>query len=264
MKIGFFDSGLGGLTILKAVAKALPQYDYMYYGDTANVPYGDKSEEEIFALTKQAVEYLFDHDCVLVIAACNTVSVSTVRKLQDGLVRERYSDRKILGVVVPTVEVVCEAGLPDRSTVVLLGTTRTVHSGKYPEECDKRTAALTIMPIAMPELVPLIESGHKDEAVSLAIQAIDTVGEKAGVILGCTHYTLLLTRLREYYGATPVFFSQDEIIPPKVVDYLERHEEIEKRLTRGYTRNIFLTDIDTRYDSVIAELLGGSFIGEEV
>lgn len=262
MKIGFFDSGLGGLTILKAVAKALPQYDYVYYGDTANVPYGDKSEEEIFLLTKRAVEYLFDHDCVLVIAACNTVSVSTVRKLQDGLVREEYSDRKILGVVVPTVEVVCEAGLPAGSSVVLLATTRTVQSGKYPEECDKRTPALTVVPIAMPELVPLIESGQSDEASQRAIEAINAAGDMAGVILGCTHYTLLLTKLREYYGTTPVFFSQDEIIPAKVADYLARHEEITERLTQGYTRSIYLTDTDTRYDSVIAELLGGSFIGE--
>jgi glutamate racemase len=108
MKIGFFDSGLGGLTILKAVVKELPQYDYVYYGDTLHLPYGDKTEEEIFTLTKTGIEYLFEKGCVLVIVACNTASAETLRKLQDSWLLETYPDRKVLGVIVPTLERVLE------------------------------------------------------------------------------------------------------------------------------------------------------------
>ena len=108
MKIGFFDSGLGGLTILKAVTQALPSYDYEYFGDTAHVPYGNKSEEEIYELTKAGVEHLFEQECALVIIACNTASAETLRKLQDTFLKEEYPDRNILGVIIPMVEEVLE------------------------------------------------------------------------------------------------------------------------------------------------------------
>ena len=128
MNIGFFDSGLGGLLILKAVARALPQYDYIYFGDTANLPYGDKTETEVYELTKAAIEELFNRDCLLVIVACNTASAESIRRIQDTYLKEEYHDRRILGVIVPTVEEVIEKGF---KRAILLATTRTVESGKY-------------------------------------------------------------------------------------------------------------------------------------
>lgn len=260
MKIGFFDSGLGGLTILKTVAKELPQYDYLYYGDTANLPYGDKTEAEIFNLTKAGIETLFQANCALVIIACNTASAETLRKLQDDFLTKHYPDRRILGVIIPTIEEVLDSGA--RRTL-LLATKRTVESGKYPMELEKHNAKdVTLYGVPMPGLVPLIESGKNDEAQKLAKEAIDAgegrVGEVDTVVLGCTHYTKLKEGLRAHYGSRIRFISQDELIPKKLTNYLARHKEIETKLTKGGTRVIKLTENREDYAQVTAELLGGT------
>ncbi len=261
MKIGFFDSGLGGLIVLKAVARALPQYEYEFYGDTANLPYGDKTEEQIYELTKQGITHLFNRDCLLVIVACNTASAETLRKLQDGFIRESYPDRRVLGVIIPTVETVVEEGLKN---TLLIATKRTVDSGKYEREFEKLSNRPALYSIATPALVPLIELGEREAALTEAKNVIDTrAGEIDSVILGCTHYCLLKEELRKYFEPKNTkIISQDEIIPEKLSLYLHNHPEIEERLERGEKRNIFLTDSSSRYDAVIAELLGGSFIGD--
>lgn len=258
MKIGFFDSGLGGLTILKAVAKVLPEYDYVYYGDTAHLPYGDKSEKDIYELTKAGVEYLFLHDCAIVIIACNTASAETLRKLQDEYLKATYPDRTILGVIIPVVE---EVVASDISRALLLATKRTVSSGKYHFELGKLQHQTTkIEAEATPELVPLIESNKIEEAAEVAQKYIDPkVGEIDGVILGCTHYTTLKNNLREKYS-TLQFFSQDEIIPLKLSEYLEKHTLLQERLTRNGTRNIHLTEHREDYDRLTAQFLEGRFI----
>ena len=253
MKIGFFDSGLGGLIALKAVAKALPQYDYEFYGDTANLPYGDKSEEEIFALTKA---HLFSRDCLLVIVACNTASAETLRRLQDGFLKTEYPDHRVLGVIIPTVEELVNG---DIKHALLVGTKRTVASGKYERELAKLTSAPLITSRATPELVPLIELGEAEAALGSLVATVRGVGEVDAVILGCTHYSLLKDGLRAALPELKII-SQDEIIPTKLADYLERHEEIKSKLTVGSTRNVYLTDNSPRYDHVIRELLGGAFI----
>ena len=127
MTIGLFDSGLGGLTILRAVVKQLPQYDYVYYGDTANLPYGDKSEAEIYDLSVAAMDYLFGEGCALIIVACNTASAETLRKLQDEYLPKHYPERRILGVIIPTVETLIADGV---EAALLLATKRTVESQK--------------------------------------------------------------------------------------------------------------------------------------
>ena len=261
MKIGLFDSGLGGLTILKAIARELPWYDYEFYGDTANLPYGDRNEKEIYELTKKGVEYLFAKDCVLVIIACNTSSAETLRKLQDGFLQENYSDRKILGVIIPTIEAVVEQSL---NKVVLIGTNRTVNSKKYLYELAKYPRVPELVSVATPDLVPLIEAGEFETAFSNALEAIEQTGEKDGVILGCTHYTVLGPGLIKHFQSKSVaIFSQDKIIPTKLKSYLENHPEIEIKLTRGGQRNIHLTDNSSRYDVIIQELLGGAFIADK-
>lgn len=260
MKIGFFDSGLGGLTILKAVAKELPEFDYEFYGDTANIPYGDRSEEEILKLTTRGVEHLFERNCTLVIIACNTASAETARSLQNGYLKENYPERKILGMIIPTVEAVVEN---KHKKVLLLGTKRTIASNKYQVELDKYDDVLELIQVATPKLVPMIEEGNLTDAYLDALKVIAEQEGIEGVILGCTHYTLLTNKLREDEKMKNIcIYSQDEIIPTKLKLYLDRHPEIKTKLSRGGERNIHLTDNSSRYDGVIQELLGGSFIGD--
>ncbi len=260
MNIGFFDSGLGGLLILKAVAKALPQYDYIYYGDTANLPYGDKTEEEIYIHTKAAIEELFKRDCLLVIVACNTASAETLRRIQDTYLRVEHPDRRILGVIVPSIEEVVEKRY---ARTLLLATKRTVESHKYERELEKLTDT-TLVPIATPELVPLIESHRIDEAVALAIKVIEAQAREGdAVLLGCTHYTLLKDALRTHFADTLTFIAQDEVIPKKLVDYLDHHPEITSRLTGTGKRVIQLTEHRPDYDQLTAEFLGGAYLPDE-
>jgi glutamate racemase len=263
MKIGFFDSGLGGLMVLKAVAKQLPAYDYEYYGDTKNLPYGDRTEEEIYELTKAGVVHLFERDCVLVIIACNTASAETLRRLQDEFLPEQYPTRRILGVIIPVIEEVVNS---ERKRVLMFATQRTVSSGKYHLELGKRNEINTkIEAVATPELVPLLEAGNIAGANAIAQALIDERMEGGGVeglILGCTHYTLLAEKLREAYGDTLQIFSQTEIIPEKLEAYLMQHTEIESTLHKGGTRNVFLTEHRADYDKHISLLLEGQFLGD--
>jgi glutamate racemase len=262
MNIGFFDSGLGGLLILKAVAKALPQYDYIYYGDTANLPYGDKSEDEIYQYTKQAIEDLFKRDCLLVVVACNTASAETIRRLQDTYLKEEHPDRRILGVIVPTVEEVIDK---DIERAVLLATKRTVESTKYSRELAKLNPSLELISIATPELVPLIERHQVQEATELAVSVIDRVAREGDVVLlGCTHYILLKDALREHFKGAITFVSQDEVIPKKLSQYLLRHREITSRLSNTGKRHIHLTEHRPDYDRLTAEFLGGAYISEKI
>lgn len=259
MNIGFFDSGLGGLTVLRAVVKDLPQFDYVYFGDTANLPYGDKTEEEIYDLTKAGVTKLFKEDCLLVVVACNTASSESIRKLQDTFLKEEYPDRKILGVIVPTVE---EVILTGASSALLLATKRTVDSGKYEKELKSRgEKEINLRTLPMTKLVPLIESGNLEAAVSIATAAIETgVGESETVILGCTHYTLLKDQLREYFGDKIKIISQDEIIPKKLSEYLINHPEISSKLSDTGKRTIQLSEHRPDYDRLTATLLGGAYL----
>lgn len=271
MTIGLFDSGLGGLTILRAVARALPQHDYVYYGDTANLPYGDKSEAEIYDLSVAAMDYLFGEGSALNIIACNTASAETLRKLQDEYLPKHYPERRILGVIIPTVETLIA---DEVEAALLLATKRTVESHKYGRELEKRGSTLQLVSTATPELVPLIEAGKGDEAVQAAIARIDeqmaAEPSIAAVVLGCTHYTELAAGLRTHYGERLRFYSQDEIIPKKLAAYVAAHPELarvvaggEGVVVPGGRRSIHLTAHRPDYDRVIAQLLGGVFVSEE-
>jgi glutamate racemase len=260
MNIGFFDSGLGGLLILKAVAKALPQYDYVYYADTANLPYGDKTEGEIYEFTKSALKELFDRECLLVIVACNTASAETLRTLQDTYIREEYPDRKVLGVIVPTIETLAVLG---HSEPLLIATKRTVASGKYERELAKLNTTIALHSVATPELVPLIESHQMETAIDTASKVIGSeAGERGVVVLGCTHYVLLKDSLREQFPSL-TFISQDEVIPGKLSDYLSRHPEITSRLSSAGKREIVLSEHRPDYDRLTADFLGGVYIEDE-
>ncbi len=261
MKIGFFDSGLGGLLILQAVARALPQYDYEFYGDTAHVPYGDRTEEEIFQLTKAGVEHLFRRDCALVIVACNTASAETLRRLQDSLLVGEWEHRRLLGVIIPTIETIVDS---QYESVGLFATLRTVTSQKYDRELTERAPQVTLYSQALPELVPLIEAGRREEAeaqILTYIRALQTAGVHV-FVLGCTHYAVLKDGLRAALMGEGVIISQDEIIPKKLALYLGRHTELEHSLTRSHSRNIFLTAHKPEYDRIIGALMGGTILDE--
>jgi len=240
MKIGFFDSGLGGKLVMEATRSHLSDYSYCYYGDVAHLPYGDKTESEIYELTKVGVQYLFEQDCVLVVLACNTASAETLRRLQDEWLPEMYPDRRILGVIIPVVE---EVVISQCKRVLLLATSRTVSSGKYHLELGKRNVINTkIEAVATPELVPLIEANQLVEAVAAAQEHIDArMGEIDGVILGCTHYSLLAAKLRAVYPNLHIFAQTEEIIPEKLRQYLNQHPEIESQLTREGEVTEYLT-----------------------
>ena len=256
MKIGLFDSGLGGLTILRAVAQTLPTYDYLYFGDTAHLPYGDKSEEEVYRLTKQGVQTLFSHDCVLVIIACNTASAETLRRLQDTYLPHSYPKRRILGVIVPTIETLLESRT---SHALLLATERTVQSGKYERELAKRSTLLKLSKVATSPLVGFIEAGQYDEAVAYASETIVAALQQQPdidiCVLGCTHYTVLKTTLRQTFPQLQ-FVSQDEIIPTKLAWYLKRHPEIASQVHHTKVRDVILSEPTSSYDEIVAQLLG--------
>lgn len=250
MKIGFFDSGLGGIFILRAVRKLMPEYDYVFYGDTANLPYGNKREEEIYHLTKKGIEFLYQHNCALAVIACNTASAETLTKLQSEWRIQTYQDRTLLGVIEPVVQTVVTDWVG--KTVLLLATKRTVDSGEYDREFTKHKSTHRLSARAMPKLVPLIESGQIDAALQEAIQVVGENRETELLILGCTHYCVLKEGLRKAFPHLPVV-SPDEIIPTKLASYLERQHELENRLTKQGTLTLHFTAAAEHYRKLAGE-----------
>jgi len=246
MRIGVFDSGLGGLAIARAVIARLPQYDYLYLGDTKRVPYGGRSQETIHEFTSEALRYLFAADCQLVILACNTASAEALRKSQQEYLPVHYPDRRVLGVIIPTAEAVFETGSP--ATVGVLATEATVESDAYGRELRRLSAEVSVRHRAAPLLVPLIE--HDGERYLDAVLN-DYLADLAGVdalVLGCTHYAWLKDRVRARFPG-PVI-SPDEVVPEKLADYLARHPEIETKLGRGGDRQYHVTDACRSYGDV--------------
>ncbi|NQZ13477.1 MAG: glutamate racemase [Alphaproteobacteria bacterium] len=255
-KIGVFDSGLGGLYIARAVRNALPQYDYVYLGDTLNVPYGGRSMEAIYNLSRAAIQYLFEeHECDLVIIGCNTASVTALRKLQQEFLPENYPDRRILGVIVPTLESATELGA---TQIGLIATEYTVRSKIYDEEIVKITPRAQIYGQPTPLLVPLIENNgekYMDEVLGDYLEPLIEQGLDS-LILGCTHYISIKDKVRELTKHRVRVLSQDEIIPPKLKDYLMRHPEIETRLTKDGTFQCYATDVNPSYIRNVEKLMG--------
>jgi glutamate racemase len=240
MRIGFFDSGLGGLYLLRAVARRLPQYDYVFLGDTKNLPYGEKSQTQIYKLTSQAVEFLFKQDCELVIVACNTSSAQALRKIQQNYLPKYFSDRKVLGVIRPTVELI-KAG-----DTCVLATSSTVKSKAYTKELKNFNRKLKISEVAAPELVPLIESGQLAKLKQKIQDYSGLVKDKKvkNLILGCTHYALYRDEFAEHLKGIKLI-SQDEIVPLKLAQYLNRHPEL--TLSRNKSRKFFVTKLNKEF-----------------
>lgn len=237
--IALFDSGFGGLTVLKPLIKKLPQYDYLYLGDNARSPYGTRSQDTVIGYSEQAIEYLFDQGAELIITACNTVSALALRHLQ-----QKYKDRKILGVLIPLVEKAAESSKTKRIGVV--GTRGTVSSKSYDEELAKIDPEIKVYSQACPLLVPFIEEGwhNKPEALMILKKYLRDLKSKNTdtLILGCTHYPLMYKYFAKYMGKNVQVPHPGEVVADSLADYLERHPEIESKLTKGGSRKYSTTD----------------------
>ncbi len=247
MKIGVFDSGLGGLVITKAFVEAMPEYDYVYYGDTLHLPYGEKTSGQILSYTIEAIKFLISQNCGLIIIACNTATSIALRYLQQRFIPSFAPDIKVLGVVIPTVE---EALSDNASRVGVLATPATVRSHIYQTELHKIKPDLAVFEVAAPKLVPAIESDDFATAKTLAKEYIGQFEHIDSLILGCTHYPLLKTEFRKLLPETTKVVSQDELMGDKLKDYLRRHIEIDIGLSRGGTLQILVSRKDDKYCKV--------------
>lgn len=256
MKIGLFDSGLGGLIVAHSLIKDLPTYDYLYLGDTARIPYGNRSQEIIYEFTKNGVEYLFEQGCQLIILACNTASAEALRKIQCEYLPQHYPERRVLGVLIPGAE---EAvAQTHNGKVGIIATRSTIESKAYIREVHKIDPDVKVFQQAAPLLVPLVESNAfqytepmlSDYIAPLIAKNIDTL------VLGCTHYPMFKDHLRKKLSGKIVVVSQDEFIPVKLADYLQRHPEIDQKLTKKGTCQFFVTDLAESTNEVARYLFG--------
>ncbi|HWD40862.1 MAG TPA: glutamate racemase [Fimbriimonas sp.] len=257
MWIGVFDSGLGGLAIAQAIQSRLPEYNYLYLGDTKRVPYGTRSQETIHEFVSDALNYLFEHECQLVILACNTASAEALRKSQQEYLPRFYPDRRVLGVIIPT----CEEAAGCES-VGVLATASTVESDAYGREMRRVHPSATVVQQSAPLLVPLIENDGLKYIDPVIDDYMAPLSGVDSVILGCTHYCLIKERVRARTRAKVI--SQDEIVPEKLADYLRRHPEIEGRLGRTKERRYCVTDWTATYEKLSTNLAGRTLELEKV
>lgn len=263
MTIGIFDSGLGGLVMTRAFRQALPEHDFLYLGDSLHVPYGPRSEAAIYEFTLAGIEYLFKQGCPLVIIACNTASASALRSLQQAYLQEHYPDRRILGVIVPTVEATIAT---NHKRIGMIGTAFTVNSRTYETELQKINPDIRLFAKSAPLLVPLVENNAIEYAEPILRSYVQPLIDEGidSLILGCTHYPLFKPILRTILPEGVDIISQDEIIPEKLVDYLERHPEMDERISKNGTTTARLTDVSDSYAEIGEQLFGEHLTFEKV
>lgn len=259
--IGVFDSGFGGINILKSITKNLPNYNYVYLGDTARTPYGTRSTEIIYQFSIQAVDFLFKHNCELIVIACNTASSDALRRIQKEYLPTHYPNKKVIGVLVPTAETTALKTTNKR--VGVIATEGTVNSGAFVREIIKLDPKIKVFQKACPLLVPIIEAGEqKSEMATLALQyylapllkkKIDTL------VLGCTHYGILESKIKKIVGPEIQIISEARLIPEKLTDYLAQHPEIEKKLGKQKIMTFYSTDLTKKFAT-----LGSQFFGEKI
>ena len=251
--IGVFDSGYGGLTVLKELVARLPQYDYIYLGDNARAPYGNRSFETVYQYTLQSVQWLFHQGCPLVILACNTASAKALRTIQQVDLPKQFPDNRVLGVIRPTTEVI--GNFTRTGNVGILATRGTVLSESYPIEIAKFYPRLQVYQQACPLWVPLIENNEHDKpgADYFVREYMDQLkaqnAEIDTVLLACTHYPLLKDKIERCLPAGSRLIAQGEIVANSLADYLQRHPEIETRCSRHGERLFYITDSTEDFDS---------------
>ncbi len=247
--IGIFDSGYGGLTVFRSIAEKLPGYDYVYLGDTARAPYGNRSFQTIHQYTWECVQWLFKQGCPLIILACNTASAKALRTIQQQDLPKLDPQKRVLGVIRPTAEVI--GNYTKTNHIGVLGTKGTVQSGSYVIETAHFFPEIEVHQQACPLWVPLIENGEHDKpgADYFVQKYLDQLLSKSPdidtLLLGCTHYPLLINKIRQYLPAHIKIVSQGEIVADSLTEYLRRHAGMDSLLTKNNTRQFFTTTDDT-------------------
>ena len=249
--IGVFDSGYGGLTILDEIRRAMPQYDYIYLGDNARAPYGTRSFEIVYKFTLEAVVRLFEEGCPLVILACNTASAKALRSIQQNDLPILASDRRVLGVIRPTVEVI--GNMTKTRKIGVLGTLGTIQSESYPLEIKKLYPDVEVYSESCPMWVPLIENNeHNSPGADYFVKLyIDRLMNKCSqidtVILGCTHYPILLEKIKKYLPSGVQAVAQGEWVARSLSDYFKRHPEMDNRCTKQGTCRFYTTESEAKF-----------------
>jgi len=247
--IGVFDSGYGGLTVFKSIVKLLPQYDYVYLGDNSRAPYGNRSFKTIHEYTWECVQQMFELGCPLVILACNTASAKALRTIQQQDLQIIDSAKRVLGVIRPTAEVI--GNYSQTKQIGVLGTKGTVQSGSYLLEIEKFFPDVKVYQQACPLWVPLIENGEYDKpgADYFVKQYLDRILAQSPdidtLLLACTHYPVLQEKIKAYLPQNIQVVSQGDIVAQSLVDYLQRHPEMEQRLTKNRQQHFCTTTDDT-------------------
>jgi glutamate racemase len=247
--IGIFDSGYGGLTVFRSIFKQLPQYDYIYLGDTARAPYGNRSFQSIHQYTWECVQWLFKQGCPLVILACNTASAKALRTIQQQNLKNEDPSKRVLGVIRPTAEVIGD--YTKTKEIGVLGTKGTVQSGSYLIETGHFAPDVKVYQQACPLWVPIIENGEHDKpgADYFVKKYLDQIlAQSAGIdtlLLACTHYPLLLGKIKAFLPENIQVVSQGDIVAKSLVDYLQRHPEMDDKLSKNKTQQFFTTTDDT-------------------
>lgn len=261
--IGVFDSGYGGLTVLREFVDQMPGYDYLYLGDNARAPYGTRSFETVYQYTLQCVQWLLKQDCPLIILACNTASAKALRTIQQNDLEKLDHRARVLGVIRPTAEIIGKES--SSGEIGILATNGTVQSNSYVLEIEKFFPKVKVAQEACPMWVPLVENNeHNAPGADYFIQkhVNKVLKENPGVdtlLLACTHYPLLKDKIQQYLPAHVKLLSQGAIVADSLKDYLRRHPEMEQRLTKGGKRQFFTTDSPTDFNEKAT-----SFFGEKV
>jgi len=261
--IGIFDSGFGGLTVFKSIAAKLPNYDYIYLGDNARSPYGDHTFETVYEYTLECVEWLFAQGCHLVILACNTASAKALRSIQQIDLPKKYPNRRVLGVIRPTAEVI--GNYTQTNQIGVMGTRGTVNSGSYPIEIKNFFPQLKVQQQSCPMWVPLIENGEHlgDGADFFVNEYIQSLLHNAPnidcILLACTHYPLLIPKIEKYLPKHVQLLAQGDIVAESLSKYLSRHPELETNLNQTAKRNYY-----TSGDVASFNAHASVFLGEDI
>ena len=257
--IGVFDSGYGGLTVFDKILERMPAYDYIYLGDNARAPYGGRSFEVVYRFTREAVMRLFREGCQLVILACNTASAKALRTIQQCDLPRWDASRRVLGVIRPTVELMDR--LSRTKHIGVVGTAGTISSGSYPLEIAKMFPHIHVEAEACPMWVPLVENNeYASPGADYFVQKyLDQLFAKDAridtLILGCTHYPLLLDKIRKYVPAGVTLLPQGEYVAQSLEDYLKRHPEMAHKLTTGGTRRFLTTESAEKFSEAASIFL---------
>lgn len=251
--IGVFDSGYGGLTVLKEIVKELPAYDYLYMGDNARAPYGPRSFDTVYQYTLECVQWFFTQGCELVILACNTASAKALRTIQQKDLPNIDPAKRVLGVIRPTTEVI--GNYSKTGEVGILGTIGTILSDSYPIEIAKFFPNLKVYQEACPMWVPLIENNEYDKpgADHFVKQHLDHIMSTSGkidtLLLACTHYPLLMKKIRQFVPEGMTILSQGEIVAKSLAEYLGNHPELDNKCSKNGQLSFFTTDSTTDFDN---------------